>query len=139
MVGGSRGHTPPWERAGFTWALGALVAIAHIGAAGVLHRSIGALYEDGRDFNGLAAGLARELSYGPPEAFRPPGWPMLLAVPYRAFGVHPNLGLALNAILGGLAVVALVRLGQQLGLTRLQSAVAGLAYGLFPWVLIIGA
>lgn len=139
MVGGSRGHTPPFERAGFTWALGALVAIAHIGAAGVLHRSIGALYEDGRDFNGLAAGLARELSYGPPEAFRPPGWPMLLAVPYRAFGVHPNLGLALNAILGGLAVVALVRLGQQLGLTRLQSAVAGLAYGLFPWVLIIGA
>jgi hypothetical protein len=119
--------------------LGALIAIAHIGAAGVLHRSIGALYEDGRAFNGLAAGLAREFSYGPPWALRPPGWPMLLAVPYRAFGVHPNLGLALNAILAGLAVVALIRLGQRLGLTRLQSGVAGLTYGLFPWVLLVGA
>jgi hypothetical protein len=140
MVGGADGrHARPSERAGFTWALGALVAIVHIGAAVMLHRSIGALYEDGGEFNGLAAGLARELSYGPPEAFRPPGWPILLAVPYRAFGVHPNLGLALSAILAGLAVVALVRLGQRLGLTRFQSRVAGLAYGLFPWVLMIGA
>src|SRR5262245_6277872 len=130
------------ERAGFTWMLGGVVAIAHIGAAVVLSRSVGALYEDGGEFNRLAAGLARDLSYGPPEApeaFRPPGWPMLLAVPYRAFGVHPNLGLVLNAILAGLAVVALVRLGQRLGLTRFQSGVAGLVYGLFPWVLIIGA
>ena len=139
VVGADVGHARPWERAGSTWALGALVAVAHIGAAVVLNRSIGALYEDAGDFNGLAAGLAREFSYGPPEAFRPPGWPMLLAVPYRAFGVHPNLGLALNAILAGLAVVALVHLGQRLGLTRFQSRVAGLAYGLFPWVLVIGA
>jgi hypothetical protein len=119
--------------------LGALVAAVHIGAAVAFNGFIGALYEDGGDFNSLAAGLAREFDYGPSQAFRPPGWPLLLAVPYRAFGVHPNLGLALNAILAGLTVVALVRLGQRLGLTQFQSRTAGLAYGLFPWALIIGA
>jgi hypothetical protein len=119
--------------------LGAGVAVAHIWVAAVLSRSVGALYEDGSDFHGLAAGLARHFDYGPPEAFRPPGWPMLLALPYRVFGTHPNVGLVLNAVLAGLTVVALIRLGQSLGLTRFQASVAAVAYGLFPWVLVIGA
>lgn len=133
------GHVRPWERAGSPWIMGAAVAIVHIGAAAVLSSSVGALYEDGNDFHMLAAGLARHFDYGPPEAFRPPGWPVLLAVPYRAFGAHPNVGLALNAILAGLTVVALIRLGQQLGLTGFHARLAALAYGLFPWVLVIGA
>jgi hypothetical protein len=41
--------------------------------------------------------------------------------------------------LAGLTVVALIRLGQSLGLTRFQASVAAVAYGLFPWVLVIGA
>ncbi len=140
MVGSAtRGRASPWERAGFSWVVGAVVAIAHLGAAAVLARPIGALYEDGTEFHSLAAGLARDFHYGPPEAFRPPGWPVLLSLPYRVFGAHPNVGILLNAILAGLTIVVLIRLGQQLGLTRFQAGVAALGYGLFPWVLVIGA
>jgi 4-amino-4-deoxy-L-arabinose transferase-like glycosyltransferase len=125
-----------WER---SWLVGVVVAVAHIGAAAMLSGHVGVLYEDGADFHTLAARLARDFDYGPPEAFRPPGWPMLLALPYRLFGAHPNVGLVLNAVLAGLTVVVLIRLGERLGLTGAQSTVAGVAYGLFPWVLVIGA
>ena len=127
-----------WQRPGFSWALGGVVALAHLGAAAVLSRPVGALYEDGGDFHDLAVSLARSFEYGPPQAFRSPGWPALLAVPYRIFGAHPNVGLVLSAILAGLTVVVLIRLGQQLGLTALQASVAAVGYGLFPWTLVIG-
>jgi 4-amino-4-deoxy-L-arabinose transferase-like glycosyltransferase len=121
--------------------VGALVCAAHLIVSAALSRSVGALYEDGGHFHVLAAGLASDLDFGPPnfEAARPPGWPMLLAIPYRIFGPHPNVGLALTAVLAGLTAVALMHLGQRLGMTLRQATLAGLAYGLFPWVLIIGA
>ena len=128
-----------WDRPGFSWVVGGTVVVAHLAAAAVLSRSVGALYEDGTDFHNLAAGLARTFGYGPSQAGRPPGWPMLLSVPYRLFGAHPNVGLALSAVLAGLTVVVLIRLGERLGLTRLQATLAGLGYGIFPWVLVIGA
>jgi hypothetical protein len=133
MVGGGRvDEMRLWERPGFSCLIGGFVAIVHLGAASVLSSSVGALYEDGSDFHKLAVGLAQNLDYGPPEAFRPPGWPMLLAVPYRIFGAHPNVGIVLIALLAGLTVVVLIRLGERLGLTRLESCLAGLGYGLFP-------
>ena len=129
------------NRARIYWMVGATVSAAHLIVAAVLSRSVGALYEDGGHFHVLAAGLASDLDFGPPhfEAARPPGWPMLLAIPYRIFGPHPNVGLVLTAVLAGLTAVALMCLGERLGMTPRQAALAGLAYGLFPWVLIIGA
>ena len=123
------------------WLVGAAVSVVHLVAAAVLTGPVGALYEDGGDFHMLAEGLARDLDYGPPdfEAARPPGWPMLLAIPYRIFGAHPNVGLVLSAVLAGIASVLLIRLGGRLGLSAQQSTLAGLGYGLFPWVLVIGA
>jgi 4-amino-4-deoxy-L-arabinose transferase-like glycosyltransferase len=58
-------------------------------------------------------------------AFRPPLYPMLLALFYRVFGVSPGLGRGLNVAIGVLAVcvtVAVVR--------RHLSTVAGVAAGL---------
>lgn len=130
-------HT--WWRWGSPWLLAAIVAVVHLAVAAVLSDSLGALYEDGSEFHKLAAGLAQDFRYGPPEAFRPPGWPALLAVPYFIFGAHPNVGLVFNAILAGLTMVPLIRLGECLGLTFSQARVAALSYGLFPWVLVISA
>lgn len=129
----------PWDRPGAPLWAGLAVAVGHLGSSAVLARFVGALYEDGGDFHDLAAGLARDLDYGPPEAFRPPGWPILLSVPYRILGAHPNVGLVLNAILAGATVVVLIRLGAVLGLSRSQAVVAGLGYGMFPWVMVISA
>jgi 4-amino-4-deoxy-L-arabinose transferase-like glycosyltransferase len=134
-------QVPLRNRARTHWMVGATVSAAHLATAAALSRSVGALYEDGGHFHVLAAGLASDLDYGPPnfEAARPPGWPMLLAIPYRIFGPHPNVGLVLTAVLAGLTAVALIHLGQRLGMSPRQATLAGLAYGLFPWVLIIGA
>lgn len=136
-----RGETAVRNRAHIYWMVGATVSAAHLIVAAALSRSVGALYEDGGHFHVLAAGLASDLDFGPPhfEAARPPGWPMLLAIPYRIFGPHPNVGLVLTAVLAGLTAVALMHLGQRLGMTLRQAMLAGLGYGLFPWVLIIGA
>ena len=140
MMGGAiMERTRSVQRNCMPWLLGSGVAIVHLGAAAVLSPFVGALYEDGTEFHELATGLAERFDYGPPEAFRPPGWPMLLAVPYRIFGAHPNVGLVLSAVLAGLTVVVLIRLGGRLGLSRFQAGLAATGYGLFPWVLVIGA
>ena len=117
------------------------MTVAHVVAAAALNRAVGALYEDGAHFHLLAAGLAADFDYGPTnfEAARPPGWPMLLAIPYRLLGAHPNVGLVLAAVLAGLSAVALMHLGQRLGLDLRQSTIAALAFGFFPWNLVIGA
>ena len=128
-----------WGSAGVTWSLGAAVAAVHVTAAAAASDSLGPLYEDGGVFHTLAAGLAERFVYGSPDAFRSPGWPLLLAIPYRLFGAHPWIGLVLSAVLAGLTVVALIRLGNVLGLTGFQSSLAAVGYGIFPWTLIMGA
>ena len=122
-----------------TWTLGLAVGVIHLGTYSALAKFVGPLYEDASEFSSLADGLAQHFHYGAPSAYRAPGWPALLALPYRIFGTHPALGLALNAVLVGLAVVGLIHLGQALGLSPFQARLAAVGYGLFPWVIVIGS
>lgn len=120
-------------------ALGAFVAAAHLAVNPLLGKSIGVLYGDASTYHRLAKRLAESLVYGPPQTHRAPGWPIVLAVPYRFFGANPTYGLVLNAVLTGLTVVVLVKLGERLGLTVRQARIAAVGYGLFPWILVIGS
>jgi 4-amino-4-deoxy-L-arabinose transferase-like glycosyltransferase len=113
--------------------------MAQVAADVVAHGRLDALYFDGADYHRLAAGLAEHGTYGPPIADRPPGWPVLLAAVYRAVGIHPTAGLALNVTLAGLAAALVVLLAGRLGLSPLGAGVAGLIAGLCPWSLVLGA
>jgi 4-amino-4-deoxy-L-arabinose transferase-like glycosyltransferase len=119
--------------------VGAVVAVAQIAADVLLRGRLDPLYYDGADYHRLAAGLAEHGAFGPPVADRPPTWPFLLAAVYRVFGVHPTVGLALNVVLAGLAAALVVLLAGRLGLGWRAAAAAGLAAGLCPWFLALGA
>jgi hypothetical protein len=119
--------------------VGGVVAIAQVATDVVARGRLDPLYFDGGDYHRLAVGLAEHGTYGPPVADRPPGWPVLLAAVYRVVGVHPAAGLALNVILAGLAATLVVLLAGRLGLPPLGAAAAGLAAGLCPWSLLLGA
>ncbi len=109
------------------------------GLASVALRSrIGPLYEDGWDYHHLAVRLVEAQTFGPPAAGRPPGWVFLLAAWYRITTPAPNAGLVLNAVLAGAAAASVVVLGRRLLDSPGWAAAAGLAYGCFPWTLLIG-
>lgn len=120
-------------------AIGSLAAAFQVACALLLSGSVDPLYGDAADYHRLAGGLAHSLTYGPPQAVRPPGWPIVLGFSYWVFGSLPIVGIALNAVLIGLSFVMLVQLGQTLGLTTNQGRAAGLGYCLFPWVLVVGS
>jgi hypothetical protein len=119
--------------------VGGVVAMAQVATDVALHGHLDPLYFDGGDYHLLAAGLVEHGTYGPPIADRPPGWPVLLAAVYRLVGVHPTAGLALNVILAGLAAALVVLLAGRLGLSPVGAGASGLAAGLCPWSLALGA
>src|SRR6266851_3411330 len=116
-----------------------IVAIGQVAADLVLHRRVPPLYQDGAAYHLLATRLAQHGAFGPPVAFRPPGWVFVLAGVYRVTGPHPVAGLALNVILAGFSAVLLFKLGQRLGLPLAASWLLALGAGLFPWMLMLGA
>jgi hypothetical protein len=122
-----------------SWLLGLGVACGQLAADLVLHRRVQPLYQDGAAYHQLATRLSQHGAFGPPVAFRPPGWVFLLATVYRITGVHPMAGLVINAALSGATAVLLLHLGRRLGLPPVAAWLAALGSGLFPWLLMLGA
>jgi 4-amino-4-deoxy-L-arabinose transferase-like glycosyltransferase len=94
---------------------------------------------DPLDYENRAASLALGHGYGPtglaspgtPSAFRPPAYPFLLAAAYAVFGVHPELGRVVAALLGTVTVVLVAALGTALWDRRIGWA-AGVVAAVFP-------
>lgn len=61
----------------------------------------------------------------------PVGYPALVAAGYTLFGAHPGVAMALNALLGSLAALAVYRLSLQ-AMTHRLALVAGLVVALHP-------
>ena len=121
------------------WSAPVAVVLGQVVADIALHSHVSPLYQDGADYHRLAARLALHGAYGPPVAFRPPGWVFVLAAAYRVFGAHPVVGLALNAAFAAAVSLLVQRLGRRLGLSPLASLAAALGAGLFPWMLLLGS
>ncbi len=108
--------------------LGLIVATPHF-----------AFINDPRDYESRAASLALGHGYGPtglaspgtPSAFRPPAYPFLLAAVYAVFGVHPDLGRLVAALLGTVTVLLIARLGSELWDRQIGLAAGGVA-AVFP-------
>lgn len=79
----------------------------------------------------LVHGDGFSLPDGQATAQAPPGFPFLLALGYKALGVHGNLGLALNVVLGSATALLLYLLGRA-ALGRAGGVVAGSAFAILP-------
>jgi 4-amino-4-deoxy-L-arabinose transferase-like glycosyltransferase len=79
----------------------------------------------------LAHGDGFTLPGGAATAQAPPGFPFLLALGYKAIGVHVKLGLALNVVLGS-ATAVLLYLVVRRALGRSAGLVAGGAFAILP-------
>src|SRR5207237_10933312 len=77
------------------------------------------LAKDALEYHRLAAGLALGAGYvdaeGGATAFRPPGWPTLLASVYRIAGPEPVAGKIALAVVGAAVAPLAGWLGQALG------------------------
>ena len=79
----------------------------------------------------VAHGDGFALPGGAATAQAPPGFPALLALLYKAFGVHVKMGLALNVALGAATAMLLYLLGGA-ALGRAGGIVAGALYAILP-------
>ena len=92
---------------------------------------------DAAVYDTLAAGLAGGMGYVDslsnlvPTAYRPPGYPMFLALLYAVFGRHHWAVGSAQAILGTLSCLLTYRLGARL-LGECQGRLAGLALAAYP-------
>lgn len=124
------------------WLLGALGAVLRVG---VVLWGAGRFppVEDARFYHQLATRLAegRGYTWQWPDgavtyvAHYPVGYPALLASVYVPFGAHPAAGMALNALLGALAVVAVHRIAATAA-GRFGAGFAALATALHPALLL---
>jgi 4-amino-4-deoxy-L-arabinose transferase-like glycosyltransferase len=83
-----------------------------------------------------ATQLAGGLDYhnpetGAPTAFLPPGYPLLLAGPYRLFGASPDVGAFVNIALALLTLTAVYFIADRFFGSRV-ALLGGLAYAVFP-------
>lgn len=98
--------------------------------------------EDGKYYDIVAGRIARGLGYTwlwpdgavTYAAHYPVGYPALLGGLYALFAPHPWLGMALNAILGSLAVAGVYRLAMTLG-SRRGALIAGAIAAAHPTLL----
>ena len=90
---------------------------------------------DAADFHRLAIAIATSRSYvaedGSPTAWRPPGYPFFLAGVYSIAGANVFIACIVQAILGGLAVLALMRLAMGI-LGRKAAIVSGVMAASYP-------
>jgi 4-amino-4-deoxy-L-arabinose transferase-like glycosyltransferase len=97
---------------------------------------------DGKYYQIVASRIARGLGYTwlwpdgavTYAAHYPVGYPAILGGLYALFGAHPWLGMALNAVLGSLAVAGVYRLAASVA-SRRGALVAGLVAALHPTLL----
>jgi hypothetical protein len=98
--------------------------------------------EDGKYYQIVAGRIARGLGYTwlwpdgvvTYAAHYPVGYPAILGGLYAMFGPHPALAMALNAVLGSLAVVGVYRLASTVA-TRRGAIIAGAIAALHPTLL----
>jgi 4-amino-4-deoxy-L-arabinose transferase-like glycosyltransferase len=79
----------------------------------------------------LADGRGFSLLFGGPTAHWPPGFPFLVSLPYRVFGTHAELGLALNVVLGTATALLLYLVGRRM-FGRASGVVAGIGFAVLP-------
>ncbi|MFH0793397.1 MAG: glycosyltransferase family 39 protein [bacterium] len=93
--------------------------------------------DDATDYDHLARTLLSNGAFlspsGEPTAFRPPVYPIFLAIIYSISGVGNLRAVALcHAILGAISSVLLVRLGQRAKFPANASLLAGAIYAVYP-------
>lgn len=90
---------------------------------------------DAADYHRLAVSLALNHGYvaedGSPTAWRPPGYPFFLAGIYSAVGVNVFIACLIQAILGGVTVLAVMYLGAVI-LDQKVAMVSGVIAALYP-------
>lgn len=90
---------------------------------------------DAADYHRLAIAVATSHAYvaqdGSPTAWRPPGYPFFLAGIYSIAGVNVFIACMVQAILGGLTVLALMYLTMTI-LDRKAAIVSGVIAALYP-------
>jgi hypothetical protein len=79
----------------------------------------------------LATGHGFSQLFGGATAHWPPGFPFLVSLLYRAFGLHLKLGLALNVVLGTATALLMYVVGRRL-LGRPGGLVAGWFFAILP-------
>lgn len=92
---------------------------------------------DQSDYDHLARTLIEHFSYaaptGEPTAFRPPAYPVFLAIVYTVFGKGNLLAVALvQALLHATNVLLTAWLARRSGFGRPTALIAALAHGLYP-------
>lgn len=75
-------------------------------------------------------------SAGTPSAFRPPAYPYLLGAVYALFGIHPNLGRLVGALLGTLTVLLVALLGSGLWSRRI-GLISGSVAAVCPSLIVL--
>jgi hypothetical protein len=127
--------------AGDAWALAGLALALRLSLV-AWAASRFAPAEDGKYYQIVAWRIARGLGYTwlwpdgvvTYAAHYPVGYPALLGGLYWLFGPHPWLAMALNALLGSLAVAGVVRLASTVA-TRRGAVIAGVIAALHPTLL----
>jgi 4-amino-4-deoxy-L-arabinose transferase-like glycosyltransferase len=131
----TRGPEGRW-RTRLTWVL---ILAAATRAALIIATPHFTLFGDPADYERWAVSLATGHGFpttsiaspGTPSAFRPPGYPLLLAAVYAPLGVHPLAGREIGALLGVLTVGLIAALGRRLGGERI-GLWAGVIAAVFP-------
>ena len=103
-----------------------------------------ALIYDSADYEVHGAAISLGFGYpkslaatpGTPSAFRPPAYPYLLGGVYWLFGIHPNLGRLVGALLGTVTVLLAAWLGAVVW-DRRVGLIAGAATAVFPALIVL--
>ena len=86
-------------------------------------------------YEAAASNLANDVGFhqllGGASAHWPPGFPFVVSVLYRIFGIHLKLGLALNVALGAATAMLLYLLARE-ALGRAAGQVAGVSFAILP-------
>jgi 4-amino-4-deoxy-L-arabinose transferase-like glycosyltransferase len=99
---------------------------------------------DPADYQRHAASIASGYGYpttqyatpGTPSAYRPPAYPYLLGGVYAVFGIHPNIGRLLGALLGTATVLLTAWLGARLSDRRI-GLIAGAVAAVCPSLIVL--
>lgn len=129
------GDAPRAKDAWFPFFVGVLVRVLTVFWGGTRFPPV----EDGRFYHVLARRIADGQGYTwlwpdgvvTPVAHYPVGYPALIAGMYRVLGPHAWAAMALNAVLGSLAVIAVHRIARSVG-GRGAAILGALAFALHP-------
>jgi 4-amino-4-deoxy-L-arabinose transferase-like glycosyltransferase len=135
--------TPTWLSRGARLRTAAARDLLAIGALALVLRAAWALVYGRVDFGphdalfyeSAASNLANDIGFhqllGGPSAHWPPGFPFVVSIAYRIFGIHLKLGLALNVVLGAATAVLMYLVARE-ALGRAAGRVAGFSFAILP-------